>query len=221
MSQPEFFFEREESSEYSDEDEPRGTSKPLPPRSRKKKPKASPEDKRRAIIVQAHRDAQRIIAEAQDSARKEYNRIVAAARRQAEAIVADARAEAAGEDMATEVEEEEEDPLSQAREKSSSFEEPPQAQPSLEWGQAPGDLSDEENMPTVEVFTPEKKKENILDLDILPDNDNSAKRRKVKCKVCGAMNIDLSQCNGCKTTVYCSVSCQSKDWISGHHEQCH
>ena len=38
-----------------------------------------------------------------------------------------------------------------------------------------------------------------------------------KCVVCGIVNVPLSLCGGCMTTVYCGSKCQNHDWKHGEH----
>ena len=49
---------------------------------------------------------------------------------------------------------------------------------------------------------------------------------RCKCSLCQAhcrmclSTSNLKECSRCKTTFYCSLKCQLKDWILSHHEEC-
>lgn len=43
---------------------------------------------------------------------------------------------------------------------------------------------------------------------------------KTSCDVCGKTSARLRRCSGCCVMLYCSSSCQKKDWKSGHKEAC-
>ena len=55
----------------------------------------------------------------------------------------------------------------------------------------------------------------------MPDQGNAVGKA---CKCCGATDVPVFKCAGCKVVWYCSPECQKKDWKEGgenkHKIQC-
>jgi hypothetical protein len=63
-----------------------------------------------------------------------------------------------------------------------------------------------------------KQFEVLSDTSFTMDGESSSKRSRLECQMC-FKKVNLSHCGGCMKAIYCSVECQSQDYVR-HKNQC-